>query len=103
MDITEPQCLYLYDTLTLIGTSSEINFFLWDAIAFPYWPGKGYMPAVINIVGPRQAKMVIITEDKLSFYVCQYYWTGLSLSAVEKERIIFISVDEINTLAAIID
>lgn len=103
MDTSQNQCLYLYDTLTLIGTSCEINLFFWDGVMFSYFYQKRIrndVPAVINIVSPRRAKIVIFSEDKLSLQNCRYYWNGLSLTAADKKQIIFIDADGVNTLSA---
>lgn len=98
--------MYLYDTLTLIGTSCEINLFLWDDIAFSYFPrGKktNDMPAVINVVGPQRAKMIIVSGDKLLFHTCRYYWNGLPLASADKEQIILIDADGVHRLAALVN
>jgi hypothetical protein len=101
MNAEKTQCLYLYDTLTFIGTSRKINLFFWGGIIVGRSsngnaPDK---PAVINFVVPRQSKIVILREDKLLFPFCSYYWNGLPLAAAEKERIFLIGDDTVYTLA----
>ena len=101
MNAEKTQYLYLYDTLTFIGTSRKINLFFWSGLILRHSsngnaPDK---PAVINFVAPRQSKIVILGEDKLLFPFCSYYWNGLPLASAEKKQIILIGDDTIYTLA----